>query len=176
MVISKDFKILISSNIQKELTMRLLGISMMCLAVLGCGNTTNTTIESDGEGKLRSYFAPRSPGDAEAPPFSGAVQVGSTLYISGTLGLEDNQQVPETAETEARIVLDNIKSSLESAGMTMDDLVYVDVFSSDVSDYDAFNEVYRTYFEKEFPARAFVGSGKLLFGARFEVKAIAVKR
>ena len=153
---------------------------MMLLGVFGCNmgpsNEGIVVMSSEsGEGE-RSYFASRSAGDAGVPPFSGAVQVGSTLYISGTLGLQENQQVPETAETEARIVLDNIKSSLETAGMTMDDLVYVDVFSSDVSDYDAFNRVYRTYFEKEFPARAFVGSGQLLFGARFEVKAVAVKR
>ena len=156
--------------------MRISGMFMLLLLVLlGCGDSTiEYSVNSDEQ--ARSYVASRSPGDASVPPFSGAVQIGSTLYISGTLGLEENQQVPETAETEARIVLDNIKSSLEAADMTMDDLVYVDVFSSDVSDYDAFNGVYRTYFEKEFPARAFVGSGQLLFGARFEVKAIAVKR
>ena len=156
--------------------MRISGMFMLLLLVLlGCGDSTiEYSVNSDEQ--ARSYVASRSPGDASVPPFSGAVQIGSTLYISGTLGLDENRQVPETAETEARIVLDNIKSSLEAADMTMADLVYVDVFSSDVSDYDAFNGVYRTYFEKEFPARAFVGSGQLLFGARFEVKAIAVKR
>jgi enamine deaminase RidA (YjgF/YER057c/UK114 family) len=52
----------------------------------------------------------------------------------------------------------------------------VQVFCSDVAHYDAFNKVYRTYFKKEFPARAFLGSGKLLFDARFEVQGVAVKR
>ena len=60
--------------------------------------------------------------------------------------------------------------------MTMDDLVSVQIFCSDVRHYDAFNGVYRTYFKKEFPARAFIGAGTLLFGARFEVQGIAVKR
>ena len=60
--------------------------------------------------------------------------------------------------------------------MWVDDLVSVQVFCSDVSHYDSFNRVYRTYFTKEFPARAFLGSGPLLFGARFEVQGIAVKR
>lgn len=60
--------------------------------------------------------------------------------------------------------------------MAMDDLVYLQVFCSNVAHYDAFNSVYRTYFKKEFPARAFIGSGPLLFGARFEVQGIAVKR
>jgi enamine deaminase RidA (YjgF/YER057c/UK114 family) len=45
-----------------------------------------------------------------------------------------------------------------------------------VSVYDGFNSVYRTYFHGNFPARAFIGSGKLLFGARFEVQGIAVKK
>jgi 2-iminobutanoate/2-iminopropanoate deaminase len=62
--------------------------------------------------------------------------------------------------------------------MTMDDLVYVQVFCSDVSQFPKFNAVYRTYFkrEREFPARAFIGSGNLLFEGRFEVQGIAVKR
>ena len=124
----------------------------------------------------REYVAPRSAADATVPPFSGAVRVGNTLYLSGTLGLDPGQQVPATAEAEARNVLDNVRSTLEAAGMTMDDLVVVQVFCSDVAYYDAFNRVYRTFFTREFPARAFIGSGALLFGARFEVQGIAVRR
>lgn len=121
------------------------------------------------------HVNPRSPADGNAPPFSGAVWVGSTLHLSGTLGLEGGQ-VPETAEQEATNVLDNIKATLEGEGLTMDDLVSVQVYASDVGDYDAFNGVYRTYFTSEYPARAFLGSGTLLFGARFEVMGIAVRR
>lgn len=125
--------------------------------------------------EIRRYITPRSAADTTVPPFSGAVQVGNTLYMSGTIGRE-NGRVPDTPEAEARIVLGNIRSTLEAAGMTMDDLVFVQIFCSDVSHYDAFNRVYRTFFTAEFPARAFIGSGTLLFGARFEVQAIAVKR
>ncbi len=126
-------------------------------------------------GATVEHVNPRSPADGEVAPFSGAVWVGNTLYVSGTLGLEGGQ-VPETAEQEATNVLDNIKAVLETAGLTMDDLVTVQVFASDVGDYGAFNSVYRTYFTSEFPARAFIGSGTLLFGARFEVLGIAVRR
>ena len=126
--------------------------------------------------QVREYINPRSPADGAVPPFSGAVRVGETLYLSGTIGREADGSIPDTAEREARLVLDNVKSTLEAAGMTMDDLVHVQVFSSDVADYDAFNSVYRTYFEQEFPARAYLGSGTLLFGARFEVQSIAVAR
>ena len=125
--------------------------------------------------ETRRYINPQSPGTSGGP-FIAAVLAGNTLYVSGTLGLDANRQVPATAEAEARNVLNNVKSTLEDAGMTMDDLVSVQVFSSDVADYGAFNEVYRTYFEREFPSRAFVGAGPLLFGARFEVVGVAVKR
>lgn len=121
------------------------------------------------------HVNPRSPADGNVAPFSGAVWVGNTLYVSGQLGLEGGQ-VPETAEQEATNVLDNVKAILEAAGLTMDDLVSVQVFASDVGDYGAFNDVYRTYFTTEYPARAFLGSGTLLFGARFEVMGIAARR
>ena len=123
----------------------------------------------------RKYFQPRD-AKSTAAPFSGAVLVGDTLYLSGTLGLEGNQQVPASAEVEATNVLTNIQKTLAEAGMTMDDLVSVQIFCSDVSNYDTFNKVYRGFFKQEFPARAFLGSGKLLFGARFEVLGVAVKR
>ncbi len=126
--------------------------------------------------EVRRYTNPRSAADSTALPFSGAVLVGNTLYLSGAIGLDENQQVPSTPEAEARLVLNSMQSTLEAAGMTMDDLVSVQVFCSDVAHYAAFNAVYRTYFTREFPARAFIGAGTLLFDARFEVQGIAVKR
>jgi len=59
--------------------------------------------------------------------------------------------------------------------MTMDDLVYVQVFCTDLAYYDKFNVAYRTYFSKDFPARAFIGAGSLLRGGHFEMQAIAVR-
>ena len=58
----------------------------------------------------------------------------------------------------------------------MDDLVFVTVYCSDVKHYETFNKVYPKYFKSEFPARAFIGAGTLLFDARFEMQGIAVKR
>ncbi len=130
---------------------------------------------ADAQPPAREYVGARSADDSGALPFSGAVWVGNTLYLSGQLGL-DNGQVPETAEAEAANVLDNVRELLAEAGLTMDDLVSVQVFASDVGDYQAFNGVYRAYFTKEYPARAFIGAGTLLFGARFEVQGVAARR
>jgi len=139
-------------------------------------DASNSNAQAGAQAPMRSYVGPRSPADGDSVlPFSGAVWVGNTLYLSGQLGLEGGQ-VPETAAAEATNVLNNVKNLLESAGLTMDDLVTVQVFSSDVSDYQAFNDVYRTYFTSEFPARAFIGAGAFLLGARFEVQGIAARR
>ena len=150
-------------------------LPLLALAV-ACAAPADTPADPPADmGATVEHVNPRSPADGEVAPFSGAVWVDNTLYVSGTLGLEGGQ-VPATAEEEATNVLDNIKAVLESAGLTMDDLVTVQVFASDVGDYDAFNSVYRTYFTTEFPARAFIGAGTLLFGARFEVQGIAARR
>lgn len=134
------------------------------------------TVQPVAAQAVRRYIQPRTAADTTVPPFSAAVLVGNTLYLSGKIGLTPDRRVPDSAAEEARLVLNDVKATLAEAGMTMDDLVSVQVFSSNVSDYDAFNRVYRTYFTREFPARAYLGSGALLFGARFEVQAIAVKR
>lgn len=143
--------------------------------ILAVGLAVLSASESAAQ-DARRYIEPSLPADSTALPFSGAVQVGNTLYLSGAIGLTEAQQVPATAEEEARNVLNRVRDRLETAGMTMDDLVMVQVFCSDVAHYDAFNRVYRTFFTREFPARAFLGSGTLLFGARFEVQGIAVRQ
>jgi len=108
------------------------------------------------------------------PAFSPMLTVGDTVYVSGTLGRSANSQ-NQSREAEARIVLDNIKAGLQARGLTMDDLVSVQVFSTDLGDYDTFNQVYRLYFHGALPARAFIGINHLLFGAHFEVMGIAAK-
>jgi 2-iminobutanoate/2-iminopropanoate deaminase len=121
----------------------------------------------------------RLPGTIKANyPFSDAVWAGETLYLSGHIGLDpQTSRPPATATEEARLVMDAFKKTLEAAGLQMSNLVSLQIFCSDVSLFGEFNVVYRTYFpNNEFPARAFLGSGKLLFDARFEVQGIAVRR
>jgi 2-iminobutanoate/2-iminopropanoate deaminase len=117
------------------------------------------------------------PADKPDRPFSNAVMVEDTIYLAGHIGLDAKTgKPPAKAEDEARAVLDAIKHTLAVGDATMDDLVSVQVFCSDLATYDAFNAVYRTYFKNPPPARAFIGVNKLLLDARFEVQGIAVKR
>ena len=110
-------------------------------------------------------------------PFSEAILTGDTLYLAGQIGLDPKTGMPPAEiEKEAHLLLDGIMGTLAEAGMTIDDLVYVQVYCSDLSLFDRFNAVYRGYFTKEFPARAFIGAGSLLRGGHFELQAIAVRR
>ena len=79
------------------------------------------------------------------------------------------------SQEEIKLLLDGYKNTLTQAGMTMDDLVYVQIFCSDLQYYDKFNVAYKSYFTKDYPARAFIGAGSLLRGGHFELQAIAVR-
>jgi 2-iminobutanoate/2-iminopropanoate deaminase len=109
-------------------------------------------------------------------PFSDGVMAGNTLYLAGRLGTDPKtSKIPDDIEQEIRFMLDGFKATLAQAGMTMDNIVTVTIYCPDLALYDKFNGVYRTYFSKDFPARAFIGSGPLLRGAHFEMQAIAAK-
>ena len=114
-------------------------------------------------------------GEERHLPFSSGVLVGDTLYIAGTTGVDPTTKTPITPEEEARLVMKQIKQTVEQAGMSMDDIVSLQVFCTDLTNYDAFNSVYRTFFHGDYPARAFVSVPKLLFGARYEVMGIAIR-
>lgn len=113
---------------------------------------------------------------ARGLPFSDAVLVGDTLYISGRGGVDmATMKVPAAVKDEVKMLMEDFKAVLALAGMTLDDLVSVTVYSPDLKLYAEFNEIYRSYFTKSLPARAFVGSGPLLFGMRFEMLGVAIK-
>jgi 2-iminobutanoate/2-iminopropanoate deaminase len=110
-------------------------------------------------------------------PFSDGILAGNTLYLAGRIGLDKSGKPPAEINDEIKILLDQIKAVLEQAGMTMDDLVYVQIACTDLSLFDKFNAIYRTYFTtKDLPAREFIGAGTLLRGGHFELQAIAVRR
>lgn len=116
---------------------------------------------------------PPRPGITAPSPYSAAVIVGDTVYLSGNT--DGGAAIGGTPADAARRVMDGMKRNAEAAGVSLDDLVSVQVFSSNLDDYAAFNEVYRTYFKGPLPARAYLGANRLLGDARFEIMGIAVK-
>jgi reactive intermediate/imine deaminase len=108
-------------------------------------------------------------------PFSSAVRVDNTLYLSGNLG-----NIPGTIdlaeggiEGETRQTMENIKRVLEQFGSSMDEVVKCTVFLTDMAEWGAMNGVYKTYFTNP-PARSALGASGLALGARVEIECIAV--
>ena len=124
----------------------------------------------------RSYVDHKVPQGSAQLPFSDAVLSGDTLYVAGHLGIDPHTgNAPTDPAAEARLVLEGVKRTIEAAGLTMDDLVAVTVYCTDLQLYDSFNAVYRSYFHGHYPARAFIGTDKLLRGGHFEVQGVAIK-
>jgi 2-iminobutanoate/2-iminopropanoate deaminase len=129
---------------------------------------------SQTEAKASSRKYVLRPGRRVDLPFSDAIWTGSTLYLAGHIGLDPaTSRPPAETEREIRLMLDSLKATLSAAGLEMRHLVYVQIFCSDISLFAEFNTIYQTYFDKPFPTRAFIGSGPLLFGAKFEIQGIA---
>ncbi len=147
--------------------------SVVVLVVLGLGIAIGAAAQ---KGMERRYI---KPGNAsfQQLPFSDGVLVGDTLYVAGHIGVDPKTgSAPADVDMEIKLLFDSFKGTLTQAGMTMDDLVTVQVHCTDLSLYDKFNAAYRTNFSKDFPARAFLGSNQLLRGGHFEMLGIAVKR
>lgn len=114
---------------------------------------------------------------AAVGPYSQAVEVNDTLYISGQLPIN-----PVTAKIEATDiagqtdqVFKNITAILKAAEYSMDDVVKNRVYLSDISNFAAMNEVYKQYFKSDFPARAAFAVKDLPMGALVEIETVAVK-
>ena len=118
-----------------------------------------------------------TPAHPEGLPFSDAVLVGDTLYLSGNIG-QDSQtgSVPPDFSEEARQALKNLGAVLKAAGFDYADVVKVNVFLTDMARFDEWNKVYREFFKGDLPARSTVGVSALARGAKLEVEMIAVKR
>ena len=107
-------------------------------------------------------------------PFSSAVRVDNMLYLSGALGNAPGtlDLAPGGIGPETRQTMENIKSTLEQFGSSMDRVVKCTVFLADMNEWGAMNEVYRTYFVNP-PARSALGANGLALGARVEIECIA---
>ena len=108
-------------------------------------------------------------------PFSEAVRVGNTLYLSGQIGVAPGtlKLVQGGIKAEARQTMENIKTTLEAHGYAMSNIVKCTIMLADMSEWGNFNEVYKNYFANRYPARSAFGASGLALGGRLEVECIA---
>ena len=111
-------------------------------------------------------------------PFSEAVRVGNMLYLSGQIGIQPGtlELAPGGMQAEARQTLENIRTTLETHGYSLRDVVKCTVMLAEIAEWAAFNEVYRAFFSPPYPARSALGANGLALGARVEVECVAARK
>jgi 2-iminobutanoate/2-iminopropanoate deaminase len=114
---------------------------------------------------------------APAPigPYSQAVKVGNTLYVSGQVAINPatGDLVLGSIPSETTQVMENLKAVLTEANATFDNIVMTTIFLSDMANFSAVNEIYGSYFTADFPARATVAVKTLPKNVNVEISVIA---
>ncbi len=109
--------------------------------------------------------------NGQALPFSDAVRVGDTLYLSGQIGIGADGKLPDGIEAQTKQAMDNVGSVLKRAGFGYDRIFHCTAFLSDMKNWPAFNKVYVGYFpDGQMPARSAFGANGLALGALLEIE------
>jgi reactive intermediate/imine deaminase len=131
-----------------------------------------------GGGILMTDFINSHAFKAANLPFSQAVRVGDTVYLSGCIGnvAGGMELVPGGIEAESRQMMQNIARVLEEAGLGFEHIVKCVVYLADMAEWSAFNKVYVPYFEAgRLPARTAIGAHQLILNARVEMECVAAR-
>ena len=118
---------------------------------------------------IHSAAAPKAIG-----PYSQAVRVGDTVYVSGQIPLDpaSGQLISGDIEAEIRRVFDNLDAIARAAGGSLQNVVKLSIFLTDLTHFAKLNEIMATYFSEPYPARAAVGVASLPRGARVEMECV----
>ncbi len=128
------------------------------------------------EGAKPTKQAISGPGEIPGLPFSPAIRFGNLLFVSGQMAIdpETRKVVEGGIGAETRYILENFRKLLESAGSSLDRVLKCTVFLSSAADFQGMNEVYRTFFPSEPPARSTIAAGELVVpGGHVEIECFA---
>jgi len=119
---------------------------------------------------IHSEHAPAAVG-----PYSQAIRHGDTVYLSGQIGLEPEtgRLMDDTLAGQASQVMNNLHAVLQAAGCSLDDIIKVNIYLTDMADFPELNTLYAGWLGEHRPARATVAVAALPLGARVEMDVIA---
>ena len=144
---------------------------MKASAAIAIGALMTTRAEAAAQSRPAVEHLGRPAVNGQALPFSDAVRVGDTLYLSGQLGIGADGKLPEGIEAQTKQALENVGGILKRAGFGYDDVFHCTAMLSDMALWPAFNKVYVTYFpEGKRPARSAFGASGLALGGLIELE------
>ncbi|NLW07477.1 MAG: RidA family protein [Clostridia bacterium] len=125
-----------------------------------------------GKKSVQTEKAPQAIG-----PYSQGIKVGNTVYVSGQIAVDPatGQIVSGGAREQTKQCMENILAVLAAEGMTAEDIVKTTIYLKDLNNFDAVNEVYSSFFAKDYPARVCLQVARLPKDVEVEIEAIAVK-
>ena len=158
-----DFQLIKSTKMKK-----LILLSAFCLSILNPILSQDLKYVTTVDGLKKSVSA----------PYSLAVWAGDFCYLAGQLGTNsETEKIPEDFKEEVHQLMRNLQAVLKSQGLNFKDVAKTTVYLTDVKDFAAMNDIYRTYFpEGNFPARETVQVSALVRGARVEISMTAFKK
>jgi len=123
---------------------------------------------------IETVYTPAAP--AAIGPYSQAVRAGNTVYFSGQIALipATGEVVDGDASAQARQAFDNLKAVAVAAGGSLEKIVRLGLYLTDLNDFAAVNAVMQDYFQQPFPARSTIQVAGLPKGVAFEVDAVMV--
>jgi len=106
-------------------------------------------------------------------PYSQAIKINDLVYTSGQIAIVDGKLIEGNAGDQAKLVMENLKAVLESAGVNFDNVVKTTIFLTEMTDFAAVNEVYRSFMSQPYPARETVSVKQLPLNASVEISMVA---
>ena len=116
-----------------------------------------------------------TPGGIRVGPYSLGMIAGDYLYVSGQGAIDSSGRMPATFDAQTRLTLDNVKAVVEAAGLTMEHVVYAQVYLTDMANLAAFDRIWGEYFPKNPPARATLGVTRMPVNTPVEVTTVAIR-
>lgn len=149
-------------------------IAKTSLLLMSTVVTTHVTVVKAAQNDIE-FLNPKQ--STVSLPFSEAVRVGPTLYLSGQIGLKKGEMklAEGGIQAETKQTLENINATLKSYGYSKGDVVKCSIMLADIADFKKFNDVYRNFFVKPYPARSTFAVSGLAFNAKIEIECIAAK-
>jgi 2-iminobutanoate/2-iminopropanoate deaminase len=146
------------------------GLILIIFIMVTSTSAAQNTPDKSGKKIISTEKAPAAIG-----PYSQGIVAGGLLFTSGQLPIHPvTGIVPSTIEEQTKQVLDNLKSVVEAAGLTLGNIVKTTVYLQSMGDFETMNKIYATYFPNNPPARATVEVSKMAKNALVEIDAVAV--
>lgn len=147
----------------------LVGMMVVILGLIAFGYAVMPAQSQQASGRAKKAI----PGTSKN--YSASIEAGDYVFVSGALGTKDGKLVEGGIKAETPQTLDNLKETLAKSGLSISDVVKVTVFIKNLEDFQPMNEVYRTYFPTDPPARSTVVAGLVLGNANIEIDMIAYR-